>query len=230
MSLDGNEPSLCNHDFSQDEFREADDKLSKPRVLFKQRHGIVVGVLVISVVVTSKWRFIEASLNAMRRTRGSHGQSPIHVVERAPVSLSPRHLCSESDGRFWTEIRACRGATRRRTTVPAPLVTPREGPPIHARSSRRVRTLVTQLARSRPIRESGRMRADIHGGPEHTLQSEAGYSIARPRQPDRRKPLAPHGWAQFCIHRLRSPFNGRQRPNPWKRPAPMITRPSMFSA
>ncbi len=48
------------------------------------------------------------------------------------------------------------------------------------RSSRRVRTLVTQLARSRLIRESGRMRADIHDGPEHTLQSEAGYSNARP--------------------------------------------------
>ena len=55
------------------------------------------------------------------------------------------------------------------------------------RSSRRVRTLVTQLARSRLIRESGRMRADIHDGPEQTLQSEAGYSNARPHQPGRRK-------------------------------------------
>jgi hypothetical protein len=66
------------------------------------------------------------------------------------------------------------------------------------RSSRHVRTLVTQLARSRPIRESGRMRADIHSGPEHTLQSEAGYSIARPRQPDRRNLLhrtaGPYSW------------------------------------
>jgi hypothetical protein len=48
------------------------------------------------------------------------------------------------------------------------------------RSSRRVRTLVTQLARSRLVRESGRMRADVHDGPEQTLQSEAGYSNARP--------------------------------------------------
>src|SRR5580693_1502989 len=48
------------------------------------------------------------------------------------------------------------------------------------RSSRRVRTLVTQLARPRLIRESGRMRADVHDGPEQTLQSEAGYSNARP--------------------------------------------------
>src|SRR5262249_46925653 len=50
------------------------------------------------------------------------------------------------------------------------------------RSSGRVRTLVTQLARSRLFRESGRMRADIHDGPEQTLQSEAGYSNARPHQ------------------------------------------------
>src|SRR5262249_24568941 len=46
--------------------------------------------------------------------------------------------------------------------------------------------LVTQLARSRLVRESGRMRADIHDGPEQTLQSEAGYSNARPHQPGRR--------------------------------------------
>src|SRR5215468_7905015 len=42
--------------------------------------------------------------------------------------------------------------------------------------------VVTQLARSRLFRESGRMRADIHDGPEQTLQSEAGYSNARPHQ------------------------------------------------
>jgi len=66
------------------------------------------------------------------------------------------------------------------------------------RSSRRVRTLVTQLARSRLVRESGRMRADIHDGPEQTLQSEAGYSNARPRQPSRRNLLqrtaGPYSW------------------------------------
>src|SRR5437764_13940870 len=68
------------------------------------------------------------------------------------------------------------------------------------RSSRRVRTLVTQLARSRLIRESGRMRADIHDGPEQTLQSEAGYSNARPHQPGRRNLLhrtaGPYSWVK----------------------------------
>src|SRR6476469_1932557 len=68
------------------------------------------------------------------------------------------------------------------------------------RSSRRVRTLVTQLARSRLVRESGRMRADIHDGPEQTLQSEAGYSNARPRQPSRRNLLqrtaGPYSWVK----------------------------------
>src|SRR5262245_45495170 len=66
------------------------------------------------------------------------------------------------------------------------------------RSSRRVRTLVTQLARSRLVRESGRMRADTHDGPELTLQSEAGYSNARPHQPGRRNLLhrtaGPYSW------------------------------------
>jgi len=37
------------------------------------------------------------------------------------------------------------------------------------------------------------MRADIHDGSEHTLQSEAGYIDARPHQPELRKPLASHG-------------------------------------
>jgi hypothetical protein len=62
------------------------------------------------------------------------------------------------------------------------------------RSSRRMRTLVTQMARSRPVRESDRRRADIHDGPEHNaLQPEAGYIDARPYLPDRRNPLATHG-------------------------------------
>src|SRR5437762_3815449 len=64
------------------------------------------------------------------------------------------------------------------------------------RSYRRVRTLVTQLARSRLVRESGRMRADIHDGPEQTLQSEAGYSNARPHQPGRRN----------LLHRTAGPY------------------------
>jgi hypothetical protein len=68
------------------------------------------------------------------------------------------------------------------------------------RPSRRVRTLVTQLARSRLFRESGRMRADIHDGPEQTLQSEAGYSTARPHQPGRRNLLhrtaGPYSWVK----------------------------------
>jgi hypothetical protein len=66
------------------------------------------------------------------------------------------------------------------------------------RSSRRVRTLVTQLARLRLVRESGRMRADIHDGPEQTLQSKAGYSNARPHQQSRRNLLhrtaGPYRW------------------------------------
>ena len=75
------------------------------------------------------------------------------------------------------------------------------------RSSRRVRTLVTQLARSRLVRESGRMRADIHDGPEQTLQSEAGYSNARPHQPGRRNLLhrtaGPYSWVIRVASRLR---------------------------
>src|SRR5438552_19150783 len=69
------------------------------------------------------------------------------------------------------------------------------------RSSRRVRTLVTQLAHSRLIRESDRMSADIHDGPEQMLQSEAGYSNARPHQPGRRNLLhrtaGPYSWVIF---------------------------------
>src|SRR5437660_872790 len=65
------------------------------------------------------------------------------------------------------------------------------------RSSRRVRTLVTQLARSRLVRESDRMRADIHDGPEQTLQSEAGYSNARPHRQDRRN----------LLHRTAGPYS-----------------------
>ena len=71
------------------------------------------------------------------------------------------------------------------------------------RSSRRVRTLVTQLARSRLVRESGRMRADIHDGPEQTLQSEAGYSNARPHRQDRRNLLhrtaGPYSWVNRVV-------------------------------
>src|SRR5215510_14335610 len=73
------------------------------------------------------------------------------------------------------------------------------------RSSRRVRTLVTQLARSRLVRESGRMRADTHDGPEQTLQSEAGYSNARPHQPGRRNLLhrtaGPYSWVKSVAER-----------------------------
>ena len=61
---------------------------------------------------------------------------------------------------------------------------------------------------SRLIRESGRMRADIHEGPEQTLQSEAGYSNARPHQPGRRNLLhrtaGPYSWVKLrrtrCEH------------------------------
>src|SRR5262245_35613761 len=85
------------------------------------------------------------------------------------------------------------------------------------RSSRRVRTLVTQLARSRLVRESGRMRADTHDGPELTLQSEAGYSNARPHQPGRRNLLhrtaGPYRWVMngpMATSTL-SPFHSQQR-------------------
>ena len=37
------------------------------------------------------------------------------------------------------------------------------------------------------------MRADIHGGPEQKLQSEAGYIDARPLTASSAKPLATHG-------------------------------------
>src|SRR5271166_6503345 len=44
------------------------------------------------------------------------------------------------------------------------------------------------------------MRADIHDGPEHTLQSEAGYIDARPLSAGSMKPLATRGrtihWGQ----------------------------------
>jgi len=52
---------------------------------------------------------------------------------------------------------------------------------MEVQSSERMRTLVTQMVRSRPVRQSERTRSDIHDGPEHnTLQSEAGYIDARP--------------------------------------------------
>jgi hypothetical protein len=37
------------------------------------------------------------------------------------------------------------------------------------------------------------MRADIHGGPEQKLQSEAGYIDARPQTDSSANPLATHG-------------------------------------
>ena len=40
------------------------------------------------------------------------------------------------------------------------------------------------------------MRADIHDGPEQTLQSEAGYSNARPHRQDRRN----------LLHRTAGPY------------------------
>src|SRR6266702_8011661 len=43
------------------------------------------------------------------------------------------------------------------------------------------------------VEPSGRPRADIHDGPEHMLQSEAGYINARPHPTTRRNLLATHG-------------------------------------
>src|SRR4030081_2681733 len=48
------------------------------------------------------------------------------------------------------------------------------------RSSRRMRTLVTQMAPVEACPLSERRRADIHDGPEQMLQSKAGYIDARP--------------------------------------------------
>src|SRR5205807_2119543 len=44
------------------------------------------------------------------------------------------------------------------------------------------------------------MRADIHDGREHMLQSEAGYIDARPHLPELTKPLAPHGRTMHGSH------------------------------
>ena len=51
------------------------------------------------------------------------------------------------------------------------------------------------------------MRADIHDGSEHTLQSEAGYIDARPHQPESRKPLAPHGRTIHSGQNEKPPFS-----------------------
>jgi hypothetical protein len=64
---------------------------------------------------------------------------------------------------------------------------------MEVRSSRRMRTLVTQMVQSRPVRQSERMRADIHDGPEQMLQPKAGYIDARPLTASSAKPLATHG-------------------------------------
>ena len=50
------------------------------------------------------------------------------------------------------------------------------------------------------------MRADIHDGSEHTLQSEAGYIDARPHQPELPKPLAPHGRTIYWVKTRIRPF------------------------
>src|SRR5262245_16236834 len=88
------------------------------------------------------------------------------------------------------------------------------------RSSRRVRTLVTQLARSRLVRESGRMRADTHDGPELTLQSEAGYSNARPHQPGRRN----------LLHRTAGPYSWVNRVDRASDESPLLPRFSDMSS
>src|SRR5258707_1406143 len=64
---------------------------------------------------------------------------------------------------------------------------------MEVRSSRRMRTLVTQMVQSRPVRSRERTRADIHDGPEQMLQSKAGYIDARPLTASSAKPLATHG-------------------------------------
>jgi hypothetical protein len=72
------------------------------------------------------------------------------------------------------------------------------------RSSWRMRTLVTQMPRSRPDRQSDRMRADIHDGREHNaLQAEAGYIDARP----------PHRQVvEIFLRRTAGPYIGSRAP------------------
>ena len=100
-ALFGEKPLLCVGDVSQDEFRKGDDKLSQPRVLFKQRHDIVVGVLVVIESVTSKRRFNEASLRSMR-CGSSHGQSPIAQMSdhRQPDNDSCSLCARQRDGGY----------------------------------------------------------------------------------------------------------------------------------
>src|SRR6516162_5304713 len=68
------------------------------------------------------------------------------------------------------------------------------------------------------------MRADIHDGSEHTLQSEAGYIDARPHQPESRKPLAPHGRTIHVGQNENSPILGLCQLLP---PAPDIGLPML---
>ena len=94
------------------------------------------------------------------------------------------------------------------------------------RSSRRVRILVTQLARSRLVRESGCMRADIHDGPEQMLQSEAGYIDARPHRQDRgnllHRTAGPYIWVinrKAQVEHISSAFSDESRRSPAARNA-----------
>src|SRR5258708_21159538 len=59
------------------------------------------------------------------------------------------------------------------------------------------------------------MRADMHDGPEHMLQSEAGYIDARPADTSSTKPLATHGRTIHSAGHFRSaPINGHRQTGP----------------
>ena len=65
-------------DASQDDFRQLDHKPSKPGIFFKQRQN-AVRTFVVLILLTTKWRFIEACLLiedfllAILRIHASHG-------------------------------------------------------------------------------------------------------------------------------------------------------------
>ena len=64
---------------------------------------------------------------------------------------------------------------------------------MEVRSSRHMRTLVTHLAQSRPVRQSDRMRADIHDGQELRSNQRSDTLMQDRSPPNRQSSLATHG-------------------------------------
>ena len=77
---------------------------------------------------------------------------------------------------------------------------------MEVRSSRRMRTLVTQMADLRPVRsanEIARALISMMAG-SATLQTKAGYIYARPPPPDCRNLLATHGRTIHLGHKRKN--------------------------